>query len=412
MIVHASSDETIRIGLVGCGGRGNGACAQALQTAGPVELVAIGDLFADHLAPALEQIKAGVKDDPTAKISVTPETMFSGFDAYKRVIDSGVDLVILTTPPGFRPAHYQYAVERGKHVFMEKPVAVDAAGVNQILEATRLAKEKNLKVGVGLMYHYDPRFVEIMQRIQEGAIGEVLFSRVYYNAAGVWEPRKSREECQTEMEYQTRNWYYYCWLSGDHIVEQHIHNIDIGCWLRGITFPVEAVGMGGREVRTDPKYGDIYDHHNVEFTFADGTKMFSACRHVKGCWNSSSAYATGTKGTATIFNPNSYETYDGKSYRVPREVKGNPYQIEHDVLFSRIRNNEFHNEAEMGAMSTMTTILGRMATYSGKVVKMDAALASNFSLQPLVYEFDAPPPVLPTSNGTYPIAVPGVSRGY
>lgn len=372
----------------------------------------MADLFPDALEPALSGIKAAVKENPTAKISVTPETMYSGFDAYKKVIDSDVDLVILTTPPGFRPVQYQYAVEKGKHVFMEKPVAVDAAGVNQVLATTRIAKEKDLKVGVGLMYHYDARFVDVMNRVLDGAIGDILFSRVYYNSSGVWEPRRTREQCKTEMEYQTRNWYYYCWLSGDHIVEQHIHNIDIGCWLKGIQFPVEAQGMGGRAVRTEARYGDIFDHHNVEFTFADGSKMFSACRHVPNCWNTSSAYATGTKGNASIFAPNSIETFDGEKYRVPRDVKNNPYQVEHDVLFKAIREGLPHNEAEMGAMSSMTTILGRMATYSGQVVRMDEALANNFSLQPKSYEFEAEAPVLPDANGNYPIPVPGISKGY
>ena len=294
----AGSDDTIRIGLVGCGGRGSGAARQALSTAGSVKLVAMGDAFADPLEDSLRNLGTAFAAQP-GRVDVAPDKKFVGFDAYQKVIDSDVDMVIFATPPGFRPIHFEAAVKAGKNIFIEKPVATDAPGVRRVLEAAKVAKQKDLKVGVGLQRHHQFPYIETIERLHNGAIGDVTALRVYWNGGGVWDPRKSREQVKTEMEYQMWNWYYYNWLSGDHIVEQHIHNLDVGNWVKQ-AHPVCALGMGGRQVRTDKKYGEIFDHHAVEFEYPDGSRMFSQCRHIKNCWSSVSEYAIGTKGTADI----------------------------------------------------------------------------------------------------------------
>jgi len=393
---HAGADETIRVALIGCGGRGTGAAGQALSTKGPVQLVAVADAFRDRLNGCLNNLQKRHGD----RIDVPEERKFVGFDAYKQAIDAGIDLVILATPPGFRPMHFEAAVEAGKHVFMEKPVAVDGAGVKQVLAAAQVAKKKNLAVGVGLQRHHQRSYIETIQRLQDGEIGDILLTRVYWNGGGVWV--RPRQPNQTEMEYQMRNWYYFNWLCGDHITEQHIHNLDVSNWLKG-THPVEANGMGGREVRTGKDHGEIFDHHCVEFTYPDGTKMMSQCRHIRNCWNSVSEHARGTKGASQI----SSGRIEGKTPWRFRGDNPNPYQVEHDDLFAAIRSGTPYSEAEYGAYSTMTSVLGRLATYSGKVVKWEEALNEKPFLRPDEYSFDGTPPTVPNDNGDYPVAVPG-----
>ncbi len=399
----ARADDLLRVALVGCGGRGTGAAIQALSTAGPVHLVAMADAFRDRLDSALEEI---VKVAPE-RVDVPESRRFVGFDAYQRAIDLDVDVILLTTPPGFRPEHFAYAVERGRHVFMEKPVAVDAPGVRAVLAAAAEARRKDLKVGVGLQRHHDPAYQETVRRIQEGAIGKVLFYRCYWNSAGVW--TRAREAGWSEMTYQMRNWYYFNWLCGDHIVEQHIHNLDVCNWIQGAA-PVQAQGQGGRAVRTGPDTGEIYDHHVVEFTYADGTKMLSQCRHIGGCWDSVSEHAHGTLGVADV-SGGRLTSQGGWDWRQrTQDGEGvDPYQVEHDVLFAAIRAGTPHNEAEYGATATMTAILGRMATYSGRVLKWDEALASSVRLAPERLAWDALPRSLPDQNGNYPSAIPGVT---
>ena len=400
---YAAADDTIKIGLVGCGGRGTGAADQALSTQGKVQLVAMGDAFEDQLETSLNNIKRRHAD----KVTVDADHKFAGFDAYQKVIDSGVDLVILATPPGFRPIHFEAAVKAGKHVFMEKPVATDPVGVRKVLAAVEEAKKKNLKVGVGLQRHHENTYLETVKRLKDGEIGDIIALRVYWNGAGVWDPRKSRDDVSSEMEYQMRNWYYYNWLCGDHICEQHIHNLDVGCWVKG-AFPVKAYGMGGREVRTDPKYGEIFDHFSVEYEFADGTRMFSQCRHIPNTWRSVTEHAHGSKGSANISGA-SLETADGNNWRY-RGAKNNPYQTEHDDLFAAIRQDKPYNEGENGAYSTLTSIMGRAATYSGKEVTWDECLKSNLDLMPKEFSWEADPPTLPNRDGSYPIPVPGITK--
>jgi predicted dehydrogenase len=292
-------------------------------------------------------------------------------------------MVILATPPGFRPQQFAAAIAAGKHVFMEKPVAVDAPGVQKVLEAAKEAKQKKLGVGVGLQRHHQNTYTETVKRLKDGYIGDIHTLRCYWNGAGVWTDRKrsdKRPGIITDMQYQVDNWYYFNWLSGDHICEQHIHNLDVCNWVKG-KYPVEAQGMGGREVRTEKELGEIFDHHAVEFLYDDGSRMFSFCRHIPGCWNSISEHCQGTKGSCEIadaYIPASAGVVEWK-YNGPRN---DPYQTEHADLIASIRKGDPINEGEFGAMSSMTSILGRMCTYSGKRITMKEALASKLRLGP------------------------------
>ena len=399
---HVSGDDTIRVGLVGCGGRGTGAAIQALNTSGgPVELVAMGDAFENRLERAMSAVS---KNHPT-KVKVE-DRKFVGFDAYKKVLESDIDLVILTTPPGFRPLHFEAAVKAGKHVFMEKPVAVDAPGVRRVLEANKIAKKNGQAVAVGLQRRHEQLYREVIEELQDGKIGDINFMRAYWNGGGVWV--RPREEGQSELEYQMRNWYYFNWLCGDHITEQHIHNLDVINWLKD-GFPVKAQGQGGREVRKGIDHGQIFDHHAVEFTYADGSVMLSQCRHIRDCWNSVSEHAHGSKGNANIGggvlkNKNGDEIFRSRGKR-------GGHQEEHHHLFADLRKGVIPNEGDYGAKSTMTSILGRMCTYSGKEITWDQAMDSKLALA----DFDAlsmmvdKAPVEPDADGRYPVPVPGKS---
>jgi predicted dehydrogenase len=400
---YAASDDTIKIGLIGCGGRGTGAASQALSTKGNVQLVAMGDAFPWQLEKSYNDLKQALADKPD-RLAVTDDRKFVGLDAYQKVINAGVDLVILATPPGFRPVQFEAAVKSGKHVFMEKPVAVDAPGVRQVLAAAEEAKKKNLGVGVGLQRHHQAMYLETIKRLQDGAVGDIHTARAYWNGGGVW--TRDRKAGMSEMEYQVWNWYYFNWLSGDHICEQHIHNLDVINWVKG-SYPVRAQGQGGRQVRVGKQHGEIYDHHFVEFEYADGSRMFSQCRHIEHCWESVSEHVQGTKGSADIGGGVIRGPEGTWQYKGPRP---DPYQVEHDDLFASIRAGKPINEAEFGALSSMTSILGRLCTYSGKMIEWKDALASNVSLQPKEYNFKTDPPVMPNADGSYAIAIPGLSR--
>ena len=401
-------DDTIRVGLIGCGGRGTGAAVQALNARENVRLVAMADAFEDRLTGSFEVIAGGEREDRrdlTSQIDVPMDRRFVGFDAYKEVLPL-VDVVILTTPPGFRPIHFEAAIAADKQVFMEKPVATDAPGIRRVLATAEEAKRKKLNVVVGLQRHYQTIYREWMQRLHDGMIGDVNLGRVYWNSAGVWV--RERQPGQTEMEYQMRNWYYFNWLCGDHIVEQHIHNIDVGNWMFHGT-PIRAQGQGGRLVRTGKDHGEIFDHHFVEFEYADGNRVLSQCRHIPDCMNRVSEAFHGTNGSAP--RPGLILSRSGHTlFEYDDEYDPNPYQVEHDELFAAIAAGEYkYADAERGAQATMTAIFGRMATYSGQVVKWDEAINSDVSLMPERFAWDAPPPVLPDEHGRYPIPTPGVT---
>ena len=401
-----SVDDTIKIAVIGCGGRGTGAVAQALSTKQNIKLVAMADAFRDRLDSSFKALMEGDEANVKDRIAVTEETKFVGFDAYKKVIPLA-DVVIIATPPGFRPIHFEEAISQGKHVFMEKPVATDPAGVKKVLEVAEIAKRKKLNVVVGLQRHYQTSYRELLKRVKDGMIGDITSGQVYWNSDGVWvRPRKPG---QTEMEYQMRNWYYFNWLCGDHITEQHIHNLDVMNWFKG-AYPVKAQGLGGRQVRTGKEYGEIYDHHYVEYQYADGSILNSQCRHIKGTYSIVDETLVGTKG---IVKCGAAEiSSKGKTlYKFDKSKENEPYQNEHDELFAAIAKGEYKfADAENGAKSTLTSIIGRMATYSGQIIEWDKTLNSGISIQPAKYAWDAPPPVLPDANGFYPIATPGVTK--
>ena len=315
----SAANDTLKIALVGCGGRGTGAAVQALSVKENVELVAMADAFQDRLDTSYDNISSKVEDKK--RVNVSDKNKFVGFDAYKEAIDLA-DVVILTTPPGFRPEHLEYAINADKHIFCEKPLATDAPGIRKVLELAEVAKKKKLNVVVGLQRHYQTVYRELMSRVHGGEIGQITSTQVYWNGGGVWVHPK--QEGWTEMEYQMRNWYYFNWLCGDHIVEQHIHNLDVSNWAVG-GHPVVAQGMGGREVRTAKEYGEIFDHHYVEFKYEDGTVMNSQCRHIRGCFNKVAEQIIGTKGsvdsTGAMYDLNGNVVWKHRNTDDP-----NPYQ--------------------------------------------------------------------------------------
>lgn len=399
---HPYGSDTIRMGLIGCGGRGRGAASQAMNTqGGQVRLMALGDMFENQIQGTLR----GLTAEHGEKIDVSKDRQFSGFDAYKGVLSCDLDMVILATPPGFRPLHFEAAVNAGKNVFMEKPVAVDAAGVRRVLAANEEAKKKDLFVAVGLQRRHEPAYVETIQRIQDGMIGDVVLARAYWNGAKPWV--RLREAQQTEMEYQLRNWYYFNWLCGDHIVEQHIHNLDVINWIMN-GYPVEAQGQGGCEVRKGKEYGEIFDHHFVEFKYASGAVMLSQCRHIEGCWNAVSEHVHGTNGSADVSGA---KIYTPKGKLIYNYGKGgrDGHQQEHHDLFKDIREGKRPNEGEWGALSTMTAIMGRMATYSGQQLSWQDALNSQIVISPVdkFTSLNDMPPVMPNKDGSYALAIPG-----
>ncbi len=322
-------------------------------------------------------------------------------------------------PSGFRPLHFEAAINAGKHVFMEKPVAVDSVGVRKVLAANEIAKTKNLAVAVGLQRHHEPIYIETIKRLQDGAIGRIVATRAYWNNDGVWV--RPRQEGQTEMEYQMRNWYYFNWLCGDHINEQHIHNLDVINWLMN-GYPVKAQGQGGRQVRTGKDHGEIYDHHFVEFTYekdGESSVLLSQCRHIPNTWSAVSEYAHGSEGFCNIADGQIFDAKGKMTWEFPRKDEAgkrrnlhNGHQDEHHDLFAAIRRGEIPNEGDFGAYSTMTSVLGRMATYSGKEIWWKDALATELGISPVekFHSFDDTPPIVPNPDGTYPIPTPGVTK--
>lgn len=398
-------DAPLRVGLIGCGGRGTGAAAQALLADDGAVLVAMGDAFADHLDNSYNTLVA--RPDIQERVQVPPENRFVGFDAYKQVIEAA-DVVLLATSPFFRPMHVAYAVERGRHLFVEKPVAVDATGLRSILESTRQAKEKGLSLVSGLCYRYQFAKQETVRRIQEGAVGDIRILQCTYNTGELWyrEPQPG----WTDMDTQMRNWLYFDWLSGDHIAEQHIHSLDKLAWAMGNVYPIKATSSGGRSKRTDPKFGNVYDHFNTVYEWEDGVVGFSSCRQMSGCATNVSDYVYGTKGVANIQN-HSIKTDDGQSWRYRSDASENwsqrrlgvddMYQNEHDALFWSIRSGEPINNGEYMANSTMMAIMGRLAAYTGKTITWEQAWNSTLDLTPAALAFGPAPECT--------VAVPGVT---
>ncbi len=403
----SGSSDAIKIALVGCGGRGTGAAIQALLTKQNVKLVAMADAFRDNLDNSLKAIMGEAEENPgiKSKIDVPDERRFSGFDGYLKAIPLA-DVVILATPPGFRPIHFEEAVKQGKHIFMEKPVAVDPAGVQKVLAAAAVAKQKKLNVVVGLQRHYQNSYRELFKR--KDLIGDITSAQAWWNNDGVWV--RDRKDGQTEMEYQMRNWYYFNWLCGDHITEQHIHNIDVINWFKG-GYPVKAQGMGGRQVRNGKNHGEIFDHHFVEFTYADGSILNSQCRHIPGTMARVDELLIGTKGRIATGAGTITDLKGKQLYKFDSKTENNPYQTEHDELFEAIGKGQYKfADAENGAKSSMTSVLGRMATYSGQVIEWDKAINSGLDIMPKEFSWTAAPPIVPNADGFYPIATPGKTK--
>jgi predicted dehydrogenase len=397
--VHAAGSEALKVGLIGCGGRGTGAASQALRADSQVRLWAMADAFADRIESSLASLAK--IEDVAGKVDVPPERRFVGFDAYRQVIDC-CDVVLLCTPPHFRPLHLEAAVAAGRHVFAEKPVAVDAPGVRRVLAACETAKAKNLSVVSGLCLRYDWRFQETVRRIQEGQIGKILALEANDYRGPIWV--RPRQPDWSDMTWQMRNWYYFTWLSGDFNVEQHVHYLDVCAWIMNDTYPVSAVGLGGRQVRTGSEYGNIYDHFSVTYIYPDQTRLYSYCRQMAGCANDMSCHVLGSRGIAhlgerrrgmRIVNDEGEWRYTGQ--------ENNLYQTEHDELFASIRNGRPINNGRYMAHSTLLAIMGRMAAYTGQQITWEMALHSQEDLTPPHYDWDRPLPVAP-------VAMPGVTK--
>jgi predicted dehydrogenase len=390
----------LRVGLVGCGGRGTGAAAQALAADENVKLTAMADVFEDRLQGSLNRL--GERAELKPKLDVPPERQFLGFDAYQKVLESGVDVVLLVTPPHFRPVQLRAAVEAGVHVFAEKPVAVDAPGVRSVLAACEAAAQKGLSVVSGLCLRYSYGFQEVIKRIRDGRLGEV--TTLYANDYRGGTSRRERQPGWTEMHWQCRNWYHFTWLSGDFNVEQHVHFLDICAWAMGDEYPAKAVGMGGRQQRTGPEFGNIYDHHGVIYEYENGARLVSNCRQQRGCWRDMSAEVVGTAGTAALRERRGGLTVTprgGEPWAYSGE-ENNIYQTEHDELFASIRSGKPINNGAYMAKSTLLAILGRMVTYTGREITWEQALESEEALGPESYQWGPAPEV--------EIAIPGVTK--
>lgn len=399
--VHAGEDNTLKIALVGCGGRGRGAAAQALNADPNTKLVAVCDAFRDRAVIGLNKIR----EDFAARVDVPDERIFDGLEGYKAAIDS-CDVVLLCEPTHFRPLTLRYAVDAGKHIFCEKPVAVDAPGVRKFLEAAQDAKRKNLNLVGGLCWRYDTNVREIMKRIQDGEIGDVVTARGQYLTAPVWS--RPRAEGDTEMMAQVRNWVNFYWLSGEFNVEQHVHTLDKGLWAFGEKLPVSAFGIGGRMQKVDqPQWGDCYDAMSVVYEYEDGRTFYSLARQQKLCWNNNDLYVAGTKGHVTVLRPQ----INGKKIF---QTACDKYQLEHNALFGAIRSGgqTYINDGEIMANSTQLGILGRDACYTGKRITWEEAAASEVAYAPTGYTWDSNPPTLPDDNGRYKIQVPGLGEVY
>ena len=452
----AGSDE-IKLALVGCGGRGSGAIRDRVQVGDNVKVVAVADAFENNAKNAANNLRNdanNAENNLHGKVDLPEDRVFWGLDAYKKAIAclNPGDQVLLCTPPGFRPYQYRAAVERGCHVFLEKPLFIDAPGFRHTMATNRMADEKNLKVCVGFHYHADPRRANWVGQIHAGKIGDIQYTRVFYNDNGIW--CRNREPEESELRFQIRNWFHFCWLCGENMVEQHVHNIDIGNWIHSkgdrMAHPIEANAQGGRTYRAGPdelmrqappfsdrkawgewyrnnrqaffRHGQAWDHFFTEYTYADGSRMYSQCRHIRNTWNQVAEYAFGTAGSGSVGDSGGSTTgelfgRDGNviwtnTERVPKR----PHQWEHDLHVKTIRGDTARNDGYFASMSSMTAILGREAAYSGKVVKWDELVEKGCPYHPdgEITSFDQVAPVQPDADGFYEssVPVPGVHNPF
>jgi predicted dehydrogenase len=406
-MAHGAASGELKVAMVGCGGRATGAANQALHNSGypNVKLVAVAELFEETAKKAL----ATLDTQNPGKVDVPQDRIFLGFDAYKKAI-AACDVVILATPCCYRPMMFEEAVRQGKHAFLEKPVAVDAIGVRRVLAAAAEAKKKNLKVGVGLQRRHKPGYIEAVKRVQDGALGEQMYYRTFWNmgTARAMVPRRPE---WNELEFQLHNQFYFAWQCADIHVDQGLHNIDVINWIKGI-YPISAKGVAGAEVRKGPGAGALFDHFAIEYEYADGTRLFAQNRQIPGTWLNVTENAHGTLGSVEMVNDRTIFNITGKnawSYTKESPII-DPYQREHDDLFGAIAFNNDYSEAERGAHSTMTAIMGRMAGYSGELMLWDDALKSEVPMSVLPSSLKDEPPIKPDESGTYPLPIPGKTK--
>ena len=398
-VAHAAGSDELKLGLVGCGGRGTGAAAQALTADKGIRLVAMGDAFPDRVSLSLGSLRE--QREIGNRVDVDSARQFAGFDAYRQVIDSGVDIVLLASPPHFRPMHLRAAIDANKHVFAEKPVAVDPTGVRSVLETTELARKKKLAILSGLNNRYSPRSQELVDRVHEGAIGEIVALHTARYADGVWV--KPRRPGMTDMEYQMRNWYYFTWLSGDFNVEQFVHQLDFMAWLMKDRYPVRCYSTGGRQARTGPEYGHIYDHFSSVFEYENGVRLFATTRHQNGCSPVFTSVALGTQGQASSSSRDTGITGEHPWRPPSRDRPIDSHQLEQDSFFSALREGRLINNGDYMAKSTLMAIMERMSAYTGQTLTWEQVLNSKLDLSPSSYAWDGKPP--PDE-----VAVPGVTR--
>ena len=388
----------LKVGVIGCGGRGTGAAVNALEASPDVELIALGDLFPDRIEGCKNELKQ-LSTDMQERCKTAMTNTFTGVDAYKQVIATPCDIVILATAPGFRPIHFAAAVEAGKHVFMEKPVATCPAGVRMVIESAAKAKEKKLSVVAGTQRRHESSYVDAIPRLHDGAIGKVVSMDVYWNQGGLW--MNKRQPAWTDAEWQIRNWLYFTWLSGDHICEQHVHNLDVAYWVMD-ALPVRVLAMGGRQVRTSPDYGNIYDHFACQFEYADGRSVTSYCRQIDGCSSRVEEIVHGAEGRARLADPGVAEFTGKTNWKWSGQDKQRYTQEHRDLIASITNNGPYLNEGQRIAESTLMAIMGRMSAYTGKTVTWEQAMNSKLDLVPR--EFALGPLATPE------IAVPGKTK--
>jgi len=415
---NVGGTDLMKVALIGCGRRGMGSIRDRIAVGDNMKLVALADVAEQPGQVAAKFIRE--TDEYKGKIDLSDDCIFTGFDAYKKAIDC-CDHALIASPPGFHPEHYAYAVKQGKHVFVEKPFGVDAPGFKICMETNKMADEKGLTVCGGYQRRHQPNYLEWIKRIIDGEIGDVDSTQVYWNGSQVW-IRGVRGETEPEMSFQVRDWYFFNWLSGDHIIEQHCHNIDVGNWIHGkgdrMAHPVSCIGLGGRQWRKSPilpynECGNVFDHHYVEFRFADGSVMHSQCRQINGCWSSVTEKVRGTKGhgEACWLKPNG-----GSRWDFPKDQNKNAYVEEHINQVNAIRNGTYLNDGWHSSVSSMTAVMGRMATYSGQEIQWDDAVEKGAALFPYGKEltFETEPPVMPGPDGTYEhaVAIPGTYKPF
>jgi myo-inositol 2-dehydrogenase/D-chiro-inositol 1-dehydrogenase len=396
----AGASERIRVGLIGCGGRGTEAALNCISASPDTVIASLGDAFPDQLQWSLGRIKTKLAESklPADRLTATPETCFTGFDAYQKVLASPVDLVILASPPFFRPQHLKAAIEAGKHVFTEKPVAVDPVGVRSVIATSELAAGKKLAIVAGTQRRHQAHYLEIMNRVRGGDMGELLSGQCYWNMGALWVERAAANWAQrtdkkwSDMEWQVRNWLFTGWASGDHIVEQHVHNLDVMNWAFG-GHPVKCVGMGGRAARTEPQYGNIYDHFAVEYEYANGARVLSMCRQTAGAAENVSERVVGATGFSYTDSADGY-IKGNKPFENP-QPSPNPYVEEHRDLIASIKAGKPLNEGRQVAESCLTAIMGRMSAYTGRALSWDWVMnASKLDLTPPHMELKNLPPLL------------------